>query len=230
MAITVYGRKAIRRFERETGERIVHAAGPYLTTIDHRHLAWTGEYWTELEATFGGCGLPTRLASCWTLFGYGSYYTGFMRGPCRDCEADCGQLHYWDCPTLDHIMDLPSVNPDYWPRPVHRPRWLDSEGGGRVNTRTRLMHLLALGLDVPVELLGGGVNHWASWYTINPRGTCSFCRTESTTHVVEWPPGRIDGTHGLPVRTFTCEAHAGQIRAYQESCGDHVTVRAVVPG
>ena len=32
MGATVYGRRAIRRFERETGEKIVHAS-TFLTTI-----------------------------------------------------------------------------------------------------------------------------------------------------------------------------------------------------
>lgn len=164
MGITVYGRRAIRRFERETGEQIVHAAGPYLTTIDHRHLIWTGERWSELESSHAGsCGLPTRLSSCSKLFGYGGHYRGFMRGPCRDCDADCGQLHYWDCPTLDEILDWRSINPDYWPRPVHRPRWLDDPRCP--STTFTLTARLAYTMDVPLELLitGADRNHWSGW-------------------------------------------------------------------
>ncbi len=125
MGATVYGRRALRRFERETGEQLVHAAWSFLTTIDHRHLARAGEEWVELHQLSFDCGLPTQLSSCRWLFGEPEhgFTRGLMRGPCRTCGVDCGQLHRWDCAKLDELVG--HVNPDYWPRPVHRPMWQD---------------------------------------------------------------------------------------------------------
>lgn len=166
MAITVYGRRAIRRMERETGEQLAWAAGPYVTTVDHRHLLWTGERWSELEQPdyTGGCGVS--LSSCRWLFGevdYG-FTRGLLRGPCRACGVGHGELHQWNCDKLNGLMGY--VNPDYWPRPVHRPQWLDDPRRDRVSVRTRSMYQLALGLGVPIDLLShqpGAVNHWSAW-------------------------------------------------------------------
>lgn len=175
MGVQVYGRRAIRRFERETGEQIVHAVnlgGTILTTRDHRHLAWTGEQWTELEQSDGGndnpwpaCGLATRLSSCSLLFGEAKHgvHRGFMEGPCSTCGVDCSQLHRADCSKLATILALPSVNPDYWPRPVHRPLWLDDDRCPSTPgaLRMRLFYTLA----VPIEAMtqGAHLNHWAYW-------------------------------------------------------------------
>lgn len=174
MGAVVYGRRALRRFERQTGERIVWATGPFLTTVDHRHLAWTGERWTELEqsGTDGPgspCGLGrTALASCTFLFGEveRGFTRGLMRGPCRYCAAGDSELHRWDCTKLDELMQR--VNPDYWPRPVHRPMWLD-DPRRRVGVLTKAVVHLALGLDVPFDLMmpswadPPGPGHWSHW-------------------------------------------------------------------
>lgn len=127
MSVTVYGRRAIRRIERATGEKIVHATGPWATTVDHRHLAWTGDEWAELHQLSFDCGLPTRLSSCGWLFGESDhgFTRGLMRGPCRSCGAICGELHRHDCSKLATILGSSAVNPDHWPRPVHRPMWQD---------------------------------------------------------------------------------------------------------
>ena len=162
MGAIVYGRRALRRFERETGEQIVHAVGPYLTTVDHRHLGWTGERWTELEPLDGHCGLPVRFSSCYELFGNGpGWQRQLMRGLCHDCGTASGALHRWDCDRLSRLMAW--VNPDYWPRPVHRPRWMDDPRCPA--SRTALTLRLAVELDVPPELLivGVGANHWDVW-------------------------------------------------------------------
>lgn len=168
MGATVYGRRALRRFERETGEQIVHAMGPYLTTVDHRHLGWTGDEWVELVQTVSDqCGLAVQFSSCSTLFGDASgdcgerYHNGLMRGPCGVCGVGCGQLHLWDCARLDTLLGW--VSPDYWPRPVHRPRWLDNPRCP--SSVTALSLRLAWTMDVPIEALmtGAPVNHWDHW-------------------------------------------------------------------
>lgn len=129
MSATVYGRRAIRRIERETGEKIVHMSGPFATTADHRHLGWTGEEWVELAQTSDDCGIVSLvgygLSSCSWLFGDSrfGFARGLMRGPCSQCGVGCGELHRWDCGRLNTLMT--HVNPDYWPRPVHRPMWQD---------------------------------------------------------------------------------------------------------
>lgn len=159
MGATVYGRRAIRRFERQTGEQIVHAAGPFVTTVDHRHLAWTGEHWTELEQDTH-CGVS--LSSCRALFGEVDHgvHRGFMRGPCGTCGVGCSMLHRADCAKLAGLLGWPSVNPDYWPRPVHRPMWMDDP---RPLPR-RTAYELAFTLDVPVEAMtvGTGRDLWAA--------------------------------------------------------------------
>jgi hypothetical protein len=119
---------------------------------------------------------------------------------------------------------MAAVNPDYWPRPVHRPMWLDDPRRDRVNMRTRATHQIALALDVPIELMGIHGNHWSSWVTTGQRSACWRCG-QPPTHVVEWPPGRVEGTHGLPVRTFMCHTDALHVRAYQATLGTQVTVR-----
>lgn len=127
MGATVYGRRAIRQFERETGLKVVHSTG-ILTTIDHRHLGWDGERWIELEPFDGSpCGVWPPQSSCSILFGRDAdgRRTHFMRGECLTCGAGSGELHRWDCPTLDMLLSWSSINPDYWPRPVHRPMWQD---------------------------------------------------------------------------------------------------------
>lgn len=173
MGLHVYGRRALRRFERETGEQIVHAVGPYVTTVDHRHLGWNGAKWVDM-AIFAPqwphndpCRLPVRLSSCTTLFGDLSggcgqhFHSGLMRGPCRECGVGCGQLHLWDCARLDTLLGW--VNPDYWPRPVHRPRWLDDPRCP--SSHAALTLRLAWEMDVPVEALltGAPRHHWAHW-------------------------------------------------------------------
>lgn len=171
MAAIVYGRKALHRFERETGERLVWAAGPWVTTIDHRHLARADDGWHEIPdqdaaATVPGyspCGLPTALSSCRWLFGEPEFgFTrGLMRGPCGQCGVGCSELHRWDCGRLNSLMTY--VNPDYWPRPVHRPMWMDDP---RCPTsRTALMLRLAITMDVPVEIVatGADTNCWSHY-------------------------------------------------------------------
>lgn len=131
MSATIYRRRALRRFERETGEKLVHASVA-LTTIDHRHLVWDGGRWVELPQTSDDCGMELwrgyGLSSCIWLFGdtRGDGFTrGLMRGPCNTCGVGCSELHLWNCEKLDSLMG--HVNPDYWPRPVHRPRWATEE-------------------------------------------------------------------------------------------------------
>mgnify|MGYP001561449236 FL=1 len=127
MGATVYGRRAIRRFERETGEKLVHAS-TFLTTIDHRHLGWTGERWTELEPFDGSpCGAWPPLSSCRILFGRdeSGRHVHFMLGECLTCGVGVAEPPEWWCPTLDMLLSWSSINPDYWPRPVHRPMWQD---------------------------------------------------------------------------------------------------------
>ena len=124
MGITVYGRRTLRRLERITGERLVHAAGPWLTTVDHRHLVWEDDA-DEWVAMPGPCTL--NLSSCRLLFGVD--WTGerrhFMTGGCGECWVEPAQPHRYDCSILLELLDWPSINPDYWPVPVHRPRWMD---------------------------------------------------------------------------------------------------------
>lgn len=129
VGITVYGRRAIRRIERATGERVVHAVetagGTMATTVGHRHLAealgWAAVCWR----TPTDCG--ANLWSCRALFGADG--TGarvhFMRGACPDCRVGPGELHRAVCPALADLLAAPTINPDYWPRPVHRPLWRD---------------------------------------------------------------------------------------------------------
>jgi hypothetical protein len=127
MGSMVYGRRAIRQFERETGEKIVHAS-TFLTTVDHRHLGWTGERWTELEPFDGSdCGVWPPQSSCGILFGrdHEGARTQFMLGECLTCGAGPGEAHHFGCSILDMLLSWPSINPDYWPRPVHRPQWVD---------------------------------------------------------------------------------------------------------
>jgi len=125
VAITVYGRRVIRAIERETGERIVHAAGLYATTVDHRHLqwvdGWTARPWTDAA----DCGV--RLSSCRTLFGVDELGAPrhFMAGACTVCHVGPGEPHRHWCGVLLDLLGWPSINPDYWPKPVHRPMWMD---------------------------------------------------------------------------------------------------------
>jgi hypothetical protein len=128
MALHVYGRQARRRFERQTGERIVWAAGVWLTDIGHGHWRWhqPRAVWLPLPwASDTDCGL--HLASCRTLFGVDrdGAPRHFMLGGCDRCAAGVREPHRWDCPNLLTAMD--SVDPDYWPRPVHRPLWMDDK-------------------------------------------------------------------------------------------------------
>lgn len=155
MGATVYGRKALRRFERETGERLVHASDGFVTTVDHRHLIWLGERWSELEpGVNGGCGIWPRRSSCDLLFGDstpgGGFGTELLRGPCRECDATCGMLHRWDCSRLDRALDM-AVNPDYWPRPIHRPLWYDDP-----RRTPSTMYSLGFRLGLPPEMLVRG--------------------------------------------------------------------------
>ncbi len=161
MSITVYGRKSIRRFEREIGEKIVHASGEWVTTLDHRHFWWDGCAWQQLPLQPDSeypCGVP-YLSSCSLLFGRdeNGHSTHFMRGACSgSCGAGPGRLHAWDCTHLRYLLEFRSINPDYYPRPVHRPMWMDDPRLPR--------HLkLGVGLGVPPELLyrqTDGFNHW----------------------------------------------------------------------
>lgn len=174
-AHVTHSRKGLRRLERATGERLVWSTGNWVTTIDHRHLVWDGTDWhpipdQEAAATVAGyspCGLPTNLASCQWLFGEPEhgFTRGLMRGPCRKCGVGCSELHRWDCAKLDSLMGY--VNPDYWPRPVHRPQWMDDPRRDRVNPYTQSAFSIALALNVPIELVGipkpGGPNHWSHW-------------------------------------------------------------------
>lgn len=176
MGATTYGRRALRRLERATGERLAWATGPWVTTIDHRHFGWDGHDWHPLPPNPAPanpnitptCGLPTRLSSCTWLFGDprdGSHTTGLMRGPCRACDAACGELHHWQCSRL--VWLLGAVNPDYWPRPVHRPMWVDD---ARLSSRLRLLVQLGRELGVPYELLAatGGAGHWTFGTQVEP--------------------------------------------------------------
>lgn len=125
MGITVYGRRLIRRWEGQTGERIVHAAGAWLTTIDHRHLEWTGhDDGTDRWAPMATC---PPLSSCLLMFGRDEHGARqhFMLGACSKCDAAPGQGHRHDCGVLLDLLSWKSINPDYWPRPVHRPMWTD---------------------------------------------------------------------------------------------------------
>lgn len=169
-AHVTHSRKGLRRLERATGERLVWATDNWVTTVDHRHLfQGTGGQWYPIEdqeaaATVPGyskCGLPTALSSCEWLFGefeFG-FGRGLMRGPCHKCGVGCGELHRWDCEKLSSLMDY--VNPDYWPRPVHRPMWMDDPRCP--SSRTTLTLRLAITMDVPYELLltGADTNHWS---------------------------------------------------------------------
>jgi hypothetical protein len=168
MGVTVYGRKAIRRVERETGERIVHVAGGWFTTVDHRHFGWDGAAWQPLAQVPAGrygspCGLPVALSSCRWLFGEPEhgFTRGLMRGPCGTCGVGCSMLHRADCTKL--LSLLSHVSPDYWPRPVHRPQWIDDPR--RVRTANHSSLEMAYLLDVPIEaLLTGAPPHdWAYW-------------------------------------------------------------------
>lgn len=130
MAITVYGRRAIRRVERELGFRVVHMVGyrlPVVTTIDHEHYQRTDRgYWIRLDwRGYTDCGMA--LTSCGLLFGRArdGVPANFMRGRCSRCHAGASTLHRWNCPTLIELLDWPSINPDYWPTPTHRPLWMD---------------------------------------------------------------------------------------------------------
>lgn len=150
-------RKGLRRLERTTGEKLVWATGEWVTTVDHRHLRWSSlncRWYEMLEqdaaATVPGyspCGLPVALSSCRWLFGEPEFgFTrGLMRGPCSQCGVGCSQLHRWDCDRLSSLMEY--VNPDYWPRPVHQPMWID-DSWRMVALRTRAVAKLALALDV----------------------------------------------------------------------------------
>lgn len=165
-------RRKLRRLERATGERVVWSTGNWLTTADHHHLVrdTAGRWYSipdqEAAATMPGyskCGIPTALSSCEWLFGefeFG-FGRGLMRGPCKTCGVGCSELHHWDCAKLDSLMEY--VNPDYWPRPVHRPLWMDDP---RCPTsRTALTLRLAVTMDVPVGAMvtGADVNHWSYW-------------------------------------------------------------------
>ena len=167
-------RKGLRRLERATGEKLVWATGSFVTTIDHRHLLWTGEHWSELEQPDmeGGCGMWPRLSSCEWLFGEPEFgFTrGLMRGPCKTCGVGCSELHRWNCGKLNELMTF--VNPDYWPRPVHRPQWMDDLRSEHIDYGTRGAFQLALATNVPIELIGipnPGTNHWSYW--LGPEGT-----------------------------------------------------------
>ena len=128
MGITVYGRKAIRRFERETCQRIVHAVGwptPLITTTQHGHYQRIAPgYWRmELWGSPTTCGLG--LSSCRVMFGLdqAGVPRWFMRGACDVCGVGPYLPHYYDCPVLLRLLADPAINPDYYPRPVHLPLW-----------------------------------------------------------------------------------------------------------
>ena len=126
MGITVFGRKAIRRVERETGLRIVHMAGPWLTTIDHVHYQRKDnnpDRWVLVDWDGPHCGV--NLYSCTVLFGRDGegYRRHFMRGACDSCGTTAYMQHHWDCPTLLRLLTWTDINPDYWPVPVHLPMW-----------------------------------------------------------------------------------------------------------
>lgn len=133
MGLHVYGRRARRRFSRQTGDQIVWAVGGgherwglWLTSIEHGHWQWDQQrfmWWPLAWVSDTDCGL--HLASCQTLFGINEHGAprNFMLGCCARCPARPGQPHLWNCPTL--LTVLGCVDPDYWPRPVHRPLWMD---------------------------------------------------------------------------------------------------------
>jgi len=148
MGSTVYGRRYLRRMERALGEQLVHAVDNLVTTVDHRHFAWDGQEWHPVEPADGLCGLEGRYASCGLLFGTAGYLRGLMRGPCHECGAGPGALHRWNCRRLAAAMGM--VPPDYWPRPVHRPMWMD-DTRRRVKTHTKAMAELAIRMDTPFE-------------------------------------------------------------------------------
>jgi len=167
LGATVYGRRAIRRVERQTGLRVVHMTGSILTTVDHDHYWEQGDgAWGLLEPIADTCAMGRfgyGLSSCQMLFGEPEYgFTrGLLRGPCRTCGVGCSELHRWDCAKLHYVLSWGSVNPDYWPRPVHRPQWMDDP------RRTRRYTALELGylLNVPLEALtlGAAPHQWAYW-------------------------------------------------------------------
>lgn len=169
MGATVYGRRAIRRVERETGLQVVHMNGAMLTTVDHRHYLRTlNGGWGELAQTDISCmgGLYSYgYSSCRMLFGEPDtgFTRGLLRGPCRTCGVGCSMLHRWDCAKLNEVIRWPSLNPDYWPRPVHRPRWFDDPR--RVRTLNHSALELAYVLDAPLEalLMGGTPRQWTYW-------------------------------------------------------------------
>jgi hypothetical protein len=166
MGAAVHGRKAIRRVERETGEQIVHMASGWFTTVDHRHFGWDGAAWRPLIAQiqigrYGSpCGLPVALSSCRWLFGEPEegFTRGLMRGPCGTCGVGCSMLHRADCIKL--LSLLAYVNPDYWPRPVHRPLWADDPRRG-----DRSIYELGFSMGLPPEMLlhGAHRDHYAAW-------------------------------------------------------------------
>lgn len=45
----------------------------------------------------------------------------FMRGICTECGAGPGELHRGSCPRLQELLTM--MPADYWPMPVHLPRW-----------------------------------------------------------------------------------------------------------
>lgn len=67
-------------------------------------------------------------------------------------------LHRADCAKL--LSLLAYVNPDYWPRPVHRPLWIDDP---RRSGKT--LYEVGFGMGVPPEVLlsGAGRSIWTSW-------------------------------------------------------------------
>lgn len=169
MGATIYGRRAIRRVERETGLQIVHMGGAMLTTVDHRHYLRTlNGGWGELTQTADSC-MGGRYAygysSCRMLFGEPDigFTRGLLRGPCRTCGVGCSELHRWNCAKLNEVIRWPSLNPDYWPRPVHRPRWLDDPR--RVRTINHSSLEMAYLMNVPYEALMTGAprQSWWSW-------------------------------------------------------------------
>lgn len=168
MGATTYGRRYLRRLERATSEKLAWAVDQYITTVDHRHFAWEGGDWHPVLARDGHCGLEGRYASCSLLFGQGGYRRDPLRGACHECDVRGGELHRWGCTRLATAMEM--LSPDYWPRPVHRPLWLDDQRRN-VSVFARSTVLIALALDVPFDAMPPlradppphGPGHWSYW-------------------------------------------------------------------
>lgn len=128
MGTTVYGRRELRRIEVATGHRVVHSAGGFYTTIDHRHGYWdeASGTWTTRTTTCApyssSGGVCIRASSCTILFG-GANNRLLMHAPSSHCTctAEPGDLHEGNCAALDKMLGW--VPPNYWPTPVHQPGW-----------------------------------------------------------------------------------------------------------